>query len=81
MIISTRMWLCHFTKGSFQNKFSVKVGNLAQPAFCILGYSKHIIFFMKKSPIFLVIGDFYVIFGGIFGDFLVGTGEPLPYCD
>ena len=26
-------------------------------------------------------GDFYVIFGGIFGDFLVGTGEPPPYCD
>ena len=34
-----------------------------------------------KSPIFLVIGDFYVIFYVIFGDFLVGTGEPPPYCD
>ena len=32
--------------------------------FCILGYSKHIILFMKKVP-FLVIGDF-----------LVGTREP-----
>ena len=30
-----------------------------------------------KSPIFLVIGDFYVIFG----DFLVRTGEPPPYCN
>ena len=40
--------------------------------FCILGFSKHIIFFMKKSH-FLVIGDFYVIFYVIFGDFLVGT--------
>ena len=40
--------------------------------FFILGYSKHIIFFMKKSH-FLVIGDFYVIFYVIFGDFLVGT--------
>ena len=40
--------------------------------FCILDYSKHIIFFMKKSH-FLVIGDFYVIFYVIFGDFLVGT--------
>ena len=28
-----------------------------------------------------MIGDFYVIFGGFFGDFLVGTGEPPPYCD
>ena len=26
-------------------------------------------------------GDFYVIFYIIFGDFLVGTGEPLPYCN
>ena len=29
----------------------------------------------------MVIGDFYVIFNVIFGDFLVGTWEPLPYCD
>ena len=28
-----------------------------------------------------MIGDFYVIFYVIFGDFLVGTGEPLPYCN
>ena len=28
-----------------------------------------------------MIGDFYVIFDVIFGDFLVGTGEPPPYCD
>ena len=28
-----------------------------------------------------MIGDFYVIFYVIFGEFLVGTGEPLPYCD
>ena len=28
-----------------------------------------------------MIGDFYVIFYVIFGDFLVGTGEPPPYCD
>ena len=35
---------------------------------------------MKKS-IFLVIGDFYVIFYVIFGEFLVGTEDPLPYCD
>ena len=28
-----------------------------------------------------MIGDFYVIFYVIFGDFLVGTGEPLSYCD
>ena len=48
--------------------------------FCILGYSKHIIF-SWKSHIFWVIGDFYVIFYVIFGEFLVGTGEPPPYCD
>ena len=47
---------------------------------CILGSSKHIIFFMK-SPIFLVIGDFYAIFYVIFGEFFVGTGDPPPYCD
>ena len=28
-----------------------------------------------------MIGDFYVIFYVIFGDFLVGTGESPPYCD
>ena len=28
-----------------------------------------------------MIGDFYVIFYVIFGEFLVGTGEPPPYCD
>ena len=27
-----------------------------------------------------MIGDFYVIFDVLFGDFLVGTGEPPPYC-
>ena len=36
--------------------------------FCILGYSKHIIF-SWKSPIFLVIGDFYVIFGNFWWHF------------
>ena len=30
-----------------------------------------------KTSHFLVIGDFYLIFG----DFLVETGEPTPYCD
>ena len=39
------------TKGSSQNKFSVKFG------------------------------DFYAIFYVIFGEFFVGTGETLPYCD
>ena len=43
--------------------------------FCILAYSKHIIF-SWKSHIFWVIGDFYVFFHVIFGEFLVGTGEP-----
>ena len=40
--------------------------------FFILGYSKHIIFFHEKVPFFW----WLVIFNGIFGDFLVGTGEP-----
>ena len=44
--------------------------------FCILGYSRHIIF-SWKSPIFLVIGDFYVIFNVIFGDFLVSHILPV----
>ena len=35
---------------------------------------------MKKSH-FFVMGDCYVIFDVIFGDFLVGTGEPPPYCN
>ena len=29
----------------------------------------------------MIIGDFYEIFHVIFGDFLVGTGEPPPYWD
>ena len=67
---------------SHQNTITQSTGQpLQDPArllclFCILSYSKHIIFFMKRSH-FLVIGDFYVIFG----DFLVGTGDPPPYCD
>ena len=46
--------------------------------FCILGYSKHIIFHEKSNffGVWWFLCDFYVIFG----DFLVGTGEPLTYC-
>ena len=35
------------------------------------------ILFFQDEVTFFVIGDFYVIFG----DFLVGTGEPPPYWD
>ena len=80
-----RVFVCVFW-GIFGKNWPDNLQNRAGPRIKKIMFILHFRLFkacnlFMKSPIFLLIGDFYVIFYVIFGDFLVGTGDPLPYCD